>query len=82
MANQFASAISEAENANLLGIASKSIDRLKNFGEAHNIENNFRFNNYDEILNCSKIDSIYISTLNNTHADIVIKAAQAKKYIV
>ena len=82
MANRFASAINEAENANLLGIASKSIDRLKTFGEEYNIENNFRFNTYDEILNCGKINSIYISTLNNTHADIVIKAAQAKKNIL
>jgi len=82
MASRFASAINEAENANLLGIASKSIDRLKNFGEEYNIENNYRFNTYDEILNCGKIDSIYISTLNNTHADIIIKAAQAKKNIL
>ena len=50
--------------------------------EEYNIENNYRFNTYDEILNCGKIDSIYISTLNNTHADIIIKAAQAKKNIL
>ena len=36
----------------------------------------------DEILNCSEINSIYISTLNNTHADIVIRVAQAKKNIL
>ena len=82
MASRFANAIGEVENANLLGIASKSIDKLKNFGEEHNIENNYRFNNYDEILNCNKINSIYISTLNNTHADIIIKAARAKKNIL
>ena len=82
MADRFAIAIDEVENAKLLGIASKSVDRLKNFGEKHNIENDFRFNTYDEILSCDKIDSIYISTLNNTHADIIIKTAQAKKNIL
>ena len=82
MANRFASAISEVENAKLLGIASQNIDRLKNFGDQYSIENNFRFNTYDEILNCNEINSIYISTLNNTHADIVIKAAKAKKNIL
>ena len=79
MANRFASAIGEVKNAKLLGIASKNIDRLKHFGDQHNIENNFRFSTYDEILNCKEINSIYISTLNNTHADIAIKAAKAKK---
>ena len=82
MANRFASAIGEVENAKLLGIASQNIDRLKNFGDQYSIENNFRFNTYDEILNCNEIHSIYISTLNNTHADIVIKAAKAKKNIL
>ena len=82
MANRFASAIGEVENAKLLGIASNNIDRLKHFGDQHNIENNFRFSTYDEILNCKEINSIYISTLNNTHADITIKAAHSKKNIL
>ena len=82
MANRFACAISEVENAKLMGIASKNVNRLKNFGDQYNIKNKFRFNSYDEILNCSEINSIYISTLNNTHADIIIKAAQAKKHIL
>ena len=82
MANRFAIAIKEVENAKLLGIASKNVNRLNNFGEQYNIENKFRFNSYDEILNSNEINSIYISTLNNTHAEIIIKAAKAKKNIL
>ena len=82
MANRFAISINEVENAKLLGIASQNVDRLNNFGEKYNIENKFRFNSYDEILNCNEINSIYISTFNNTHADIIIKAAKAKKNIL
>jgi len=82
MANRFASAINEVENANLIGIASKSADKLKSFGDKYNINSKFRFNSYDDILNCSEINSIYISTLNNTHADLVIKSAKAKKNIL
>ena len=82
MANRFASAMGEVKNSKLLGIASNNSGRLKDFGEQYNIENNFKFNNYDEILSCNEINSIYISTLNNTHADIVIKAAKAKKNIL
>ncbi len=82
MANKFASAIKEVENANLLGISSMSTEKLKNFGDKYNVEKKFRFSSYDEILNCNDINSIYISTLNNTHAEIIIKSAQAKKNIL
>ena len=60
MANRFASAINEVENANLIGIASKSADKLKSFGDKYNINSKFRFNSYDDILNCSEINSIYL----------------------
>ena len=82
MANRFASSIDEVKNAKLLGIASKDVDKLNNFGDKYNIENNFRFNSYDKILNSNEIDSIYISTLNNSHADIIIKATKSKKNIL
>ena len=82
MANRFASAIGETQNAKLLGIASKNNYKLKSFGDLYNIKNNFRFQTYDEILNCKEINSVYISTLNNSHADIIIRAAKAKKHIL
>ena len=82
MANKFASSIAEVENANLKAIASNNIDRLNNFGDRFDINKKYRFNSYDEILNCGEINSIYISTLNNTHADIIVKAVKAKKNIL
>jgi len=82
MANRFASSIKEVRNAKLLGIASKSFFRLRSFGEKYNIEKKYRYKDYSEILNCKEIDAIYVSTLNNTHPDIIIKAAEAKKNIL
>ena len=41
MANRFANAINEVENAKLVGIASNSTEKLKNFGDKHNIKNEF-----------------------------------------
>ena len=82
MANRFASSISEVKNTKLLGIASTSFLRLKSFGDKYNIEKKYRYKNYDEILNCNEIDAIYISTLNNTHPEIIIKAVEAKKNIL
>ena len=82
MANKFASSINEVKNSKLLGIASTNFFRLKSFGEKYNIDKKYRYKNYDEILNCNEINAIYISTLNNTHPEIVIKAAEAKKNIL
>ena len=82
MANKFASSIKEVKNSKLLGIASTSFLRLKNFGDKHSIEKKYRFNSYDEILNCKAINAIYISTLNNTHQEIIIKAANMKKNVL
>jgi len=82
MANKFASSINEVKNSKLLGIASTNFFRLKSFGEKYNIDKKYRYKNYDEILNCNEINAIYISTLNNTHPEIVIKAAKAKKNIL
>ena len=79
MANRFASSISEVKNSKLLGIASTSFSRLKSFGDKYNIEKKYRYEHYDEILNCNEINAIYIATLNNTHPEIIIKAAEAKK---
>ena len=47
-----------------------------------NIEENFFFSNYDELLNCKDIDAVYIATLNNTHLDLAIKSIKAKKNIL
>ena len=82
MANKFASSIKEVKNSKLLGIASTSFLRLKNFGDKYSIEKKYRFNSYDEILNCKAINAIYISTLNNTHQEIIIKAANMKKNVL
>ena len=32
-----------------------------------------KYKSYDDIINSSEIDAVYISTLNNTHKDLVIK---------
>ena len=55
-------------NCNLVGISSNS-----NF----NNQSKF-FKNYDELINSSKINAIYISTLNNTHKDLVIQSIKKK----
>ncbi|MDC3355127.1 Gfo/Idh/MocA family oxidoreductase [Candidatus Pelagibacter sp.] len=82
MGNSFASAITEVKNSKLIGIASKSNYKLETFGKNFKIELENRFNNYDELLKSNNIDSIYISTLNNTHVDLIINCIENKKKIL
>ena len=81
-AQSFGKAIQEVEDVNLKGIASLSKNKLNIFGENFNIEKKFQFNSYDDLINCKEIDAIYIATLNNSHADLIIKSSQADKGIL
>jgi len=82
MANKFADAIQEVYNAKLISIASKSKQKLKEFGNKFNIESSNQFNDYDEIIKSKNINALYISTLNNTHMELIIKSAKNKKNIL
>ena len=82
MASKFASSIKNLKNTKLLSIASKTPSRLERFGNTHDIDKKYRFNDYEEILKCDEINAIYISTLNNTHHDLIIKAIEFNKNIL
>ena len=81
-ANSFANAIKEVENAKLTSIASLSKKKNLIFGKKFDIEKNCRFDTYEELINCEKIDVVYIATLNNTHADLISIFAKNKKDIL
>jgi len=82
MGKVFADAIKEVDNAELVAISSKDSKNLKIFGREFNIHNELMFNSYEEICRCKKVDAIYISTLNNTHLDLIALSAQNKKNIL
>ena len=82
MAKMFASSISGVKNSRLLAISSNSSLKLLKFGKKFDIERKYRFGNYNEILNCKEINAIYISTINNSHYDLIEKCIKAKKNIL
>lgn len=82
MANEFASSIRDVNNAKLLSISSKSHKRLENFKQKFNIQTKYTFNNYEDLIKCDDIDAVYVSTLNNTHLDIIKKCAENNKNIL
>ncbi len=82
ISNKFVNAIKEVDNSKIVAVSSltkkKNSELIKNL----NIQENFFFSNYDELLNCKVIDAVYIATLNNTHLDLAIKSIKAKKNIL
>ena len=82
IANNFADALTESYSGELKGIASLDDSRRNKFGEKYKIENNFRFTNYDSLLNSNEIDAIYISTPHTLHAELSIKAAGKGKHVL
>ena len=65
----FANAIKETSNSKLIGIASKS---GKTFEDYKN-------KSYENLIQDKNINAVYISTLNNTHLDLINKILKEKK---
>lgn len=82
MAHKFASSIKETNNSKLVGIASLSETKLKLFKKNFEIDEKNTHDNYEGLISSNKVDAIYISTLNNTHLEIIKKCAEGKKNIL
>ena len=82
IANNFADALKESYSGELKAIASFNDKRRQTFGDKYNINNNLRFNNYEEILDSEEVDAVYISTPHTFHAELSIKAAGKGKHIL
>ena len=82
IAHNFADALKESYSGELLAIASRTSTRLEEFGNKYNVSKEFRFNDYDQLLDNENIDAVYISTPHVFHADLSIKAAGKGKHIL
>ena len=80
MASIFAESFKNQKNINLKGIASYS--NLNNFGKKFNVDKNFFYEDYSELLKSTDIDAVYISTLNNSHYHLIIEAINNNKKIL
>ena len=82
MANVFAESINEIDNAMLVAVSSRTKKSLEIFGSKFNLKENLRFISNEEICKSEEVDAIYISTLNNTHFDLIKLCAINKKNIL
>ena len=82
MGRVFANAISEVENSKLICVASRSSNKLNIFQKDFKIKMENKFTNYKELIISKKIDAVYISTLNNTHVDLILECVKNNKKIL
>ena len=79
VAFKFAEGFKFLDKAKLLGIASKDSNKLNKFQEKFEIENNYCFNNYENLLENSNIDIIYIALPTSFHHEWISKCLEKGK---
>ena len=82
IAYEFAKAFSTSNNAHLIALASKSQEKLDEFGKNFNIKKENLFNDYNEIIEDNNIDIFYIALTNNLHFDLILKLLDKKRNIL
>lgn len=82
IAFEFANAFHNANNAELIAVASKSNTKLNKFKNYFKIKDENSYNNYEDILNNQDIDIFYIALPNSLHFEWVQKLIKKKKNIL
>jgi len=65
--------------ANMYAICQRNPEKLKQIGDAFNIEN--RYTDYDELLKDPAVDAVHINTPIQNHAEQSLKALRAGKHV-
>jgi len=79
IAREFANGFAGVENACIKGIASNNLNRLSEFKKKFNINENYCFSNYQDLIDCKQIDIIYITLPHSLHYEWIIKCLNKEK---
>ena len=82
IAEKFSRGFSDANNANLLAISSKDDNKLENFRQQFDLEKKFTFKNYNDLINCSEVDIVYIALPNSLHYELILRCIENNKNIL
>ena len=69
-------------NSKLVSVASKNIQNIEKFQRKFNLDNNYCYNNYEEILTNKNIDIIYIALPHKFHFEWIMKCIDYNKNIL
>ena len=79
VADVHAKAITNLSNANLIGLCDSGSGKSKKIAEKHNCRT---FNNYEDMLDCDKIDIVSIATPSGFHMEPTVAAAKTGKHVI
>ena len=82
IARKFAEGFKNSPNAKLVAVASKNTQRLSHFQKDYSIENKFCFNDYENLINCSDIDIVYIALPNSFHFRYIVECIKVGKNVL
>ncbi len=82
IAKKFADAFSVVDNATVKGVASLNQNKLRSFKKRFNIDEEFCFNRYEDLILSPSIDIVYIALPNSLHVKYVRDSINNKKNVL
>ncbi|CAL5203239.1 unnamed protein product [Lathyrus oleraceus] len=83
IARKLARAITLAPNGTICAIASRSLEKAEKFAAENNLPASVRiYGNYDEIMEDSVVDAVYIPLPTSLHVQWAVTAANKKKHVI
>lgn len=80
IAKEFANDLIALSDCHITAVASRNMDRAREFGEAYQIPH--VFNSYDDLFNCDFVDVIYIASPHSFHKNLAIRAMKSGKHVL
>lgn len=80
IAEKFANDLSLVADAELVSVASRSLEKSTAFAAKHQVKN--AYGSYTELFQCAEIDVIYMATPHTFHASLSIEAMNNGKHIL
>jgi predicted dehydrogenase len=82
IANKNVRAIKLSKNSELVAIASRSMEKAKNFADDNGLTNVKLYSSYEELLNDQNVQCIYMPLPTTLHLEWAVKVANAKKHLL
>lgn len=80
IANQFAADLALIEEANLVAVASRDLDKANDFAKQYNCPK--AYDSYDALFADDQVAIVYIATPHDSHAELTIKALENGKHVL
>tara|TARA_B100000242_G_scaffold17925_1_gene10958 strand:+ start:145 stop:1164 length:1020 start_codon:yes stop_codon:yes gene_type:complete len=82
IAEKFIEGFKNVENAKLKAIASKNSDKLDKFKKRFNLDENYCFSNYADLIESNDIDIVYITLPHSMHYENILKCFKKNKNVI